>query len=652
MEQSYPQKARPAQACETCHEKKLTLSLRPHQRKRKRPARASSPSADGYLAEKRHSHPPPPPPGNRRLSVPGERHIPPGLGFFDADHNGGIVAIEPIAEQRQVVATTTTTPPTTSEEAEETAENTPGSRGYLGRSEYLGEVVSHTNEGTTDAQPEKTCLLSHEEQLTLEVYRVFDLPPLPVQRSLLDSFRKHCAPWMPIVEDSWLQTLDGNKPSFLLLQSVFLAGSRVAAAPYISSSSERYYRRAKALFFSSYEKNPIIKIAAACLLNWWNPRGPEEVSLDGSGFWLRVAVAIAYQIGLHREPSGGKTASYRRRLWWTLVARDCQLSAAHGRPSAITLADADVSPASILDFGREDPQADLFVAFVKINTIMADVTKTYLRHQLSPTKRQQIRNALYCWMSELPQPLRLFTRGQLSPYDLCTRSLHIAYFVTLTILYRSAAPSNVSTSIAVVAASFLCGIYEEFLTRDEWRFQGPIFKFHVFAAGMALLNARAHMQKSALEPSLAIVRGSLIALSERWPSANRNIEVIDRIIQSMPAQASRSALPPIPDTHEAKALFDTFGPDLCNMWSLLDSAAGGLNNAEQAVDTRGVDTAGGEAATGSLALMDSLPSVQFLDHIGSDTFLDPSTLWTWPEFQAGNWLVDHEQHGVFGSYPS
>lgn len=212
------------------------------------------------------------------------------------------------------------TPPVT-EETEDVAGNTPESRGYLGRSEYIGGTISQANEGTTDAQPEQAHLLSHEERVTLEVHKAFDLPSPSVQRSLIESFQKHCAPWMPIVEEDWLHASGDTQPSLLLLQSVFLAGSRVAAAPHISATAGQYYRRAKALFFSSYEKNPIIKIAAACLLNWWNPRGPEEVSLDGSSFWLRVAVSVAYQIGLHREPPGGKIAKYRRRLWWTLVVR-------------------------------------------------------------------------------------------------------------------------------------------------------------------------------------------------------------------------------------------------------------------------------------------------------------------------------------------
>jgi hypothetical protein len=191
--------------------------------------------------------------------------------------------------------------------------DTPRSQGYLGRSEYFGHAPPKPQEIT-----DKPCdRLTDEEMAVLKLYRAFDLPPLPVQRTLMENFKTYCAPWMPVVDNQHLQV--PSSASILLLQSIYVAGSRVAAASHISASSESYYRRAKALFFSSYESNPVTKIAAACLLNWWNPFGPEDVSVDGSGLWLRIAVSLAHQIGLHREPPGGSSASYRRRLWWTLV---------------------------------------------------------------------------------------------------------------------------------------------------------------------------------------------------------------------------------------------------------------------------------------------------------------------------------------------
>lgn len=134
----------------------------------------------------------------------------------------------------------------------------------------------------------------------------------------MDSFNKYCAPWTPVIDPKWLD--ESAPPSMLLLQSIFLAGSRVTKGHLEYGSSELFYRRAKLLFFFGGGDNPLISIVAACLLHWYNPVGPEDVSTDTSGFWIRTAGAMAFQIGLHKEPPpNAKNRGLRRRLWWSLV---------------------------------------------------------------------------------------------------------------------------------------------------------------------------------------------------------------------------------------------------------------------------------------------------------------------------------------------
>jgi hypothetical protein len=87
----------------------------------------------------------------------------------------------------------------------------------------------------------------------------------------------------------------------------------------VSDLPEKFYTKAKALFVSGYEKNTFYGIVAVCLLHWWNPTGPEQISTSTSWYWIRIAVAMAYQIGLHKEPANGADRQLRRRLWWSLV---------------------------------------------------------------------------------------------------------------------------------------------------------------------------------------------------------------------------------------------------------------------------------------------------------------------------------------------
>jgi hypothetical protein len=163
-------------------------------------------------------------------------------------------------------------------------------------------------------------VLTDDDAQLLRLQRAFDMPPRAVRDSLIDVFMKRCAPWMPIVERTWLQETADNRPSILLLQSVFLAASRVTSAPAVTAyaSSHEFYRRAKALFWSGWEKNPLTVIAAVCILHWYNPECPEHVSTNTSGFWRYVGVGLAHQIGLQKEPRGQDGRALRRRLWWSL----------------------------------------------------------------------------------------------------------------------------------------------------------------------------------------------------------------------------------------------------------------------------------------------------------------------------------------------
>ncbi|KIW25574.1 polyubiquitin [Cladophialophora immunda] len=61
-------------------------------------------------------------------------------------------------------------------------------------------------------------------------------------------------------------------------------------------------------------------------------------------------VSISFQIGLHRDGKVPVNASLQRRIWQSLVARDCCISVAHGRPRAVKLYDSDVPMPCESDF--------------------------------------------------------------------------------------------------------------------------------------------------------------------------------------------------------------------------------------------------------------------------------------------------------------
>lgn len=188
---------------------------------------------------------------------------------------------------------------------------------YRGRDRYLGRHVSFDEAIASDAGSEagagsKTSLADVE---LLTHQGAFQLPVKSVQEEYVAAYMQYCNIWTPIVDPEWLS---GPSVSYLLLQSILLAASRVTKQP--PGKSADFYRRAKLLFFFGNERDPLISIVSAVLLHWFNPVGPETISTDTSGFWLRTAEAIAFQVGLHKEPGhGSRHSKLRRRLWWTLV---------------------------------------------------------------------------------------------------------------------------------------------------------------------------------------------------------------------------------------------------------------------------------------------------------------------------------------------
>jgi hypothetical protein len=188
---------------------------------------------------------------------------------------------------------------------------------YVGRTDILGPVPFSESLETGRA------ILSAEDidtrcRQVLQVFHAGTTVSEPVALRLVNLFKSFCWPWAPIVEESWLLPKRRSSMPLLLLQSVLLAGSRVSSIGTIGQSVD-LYQKAKARFFYGDNRMPLASVISALLLQWWSPTGPEQFSLGNSGFWMHIAVGLAHQLGLHREPSQGPHRGLRRRIWWTIV---------------------------------------------------------------------------------------------------------------------------------------------------------------------------------------------------------------------------------------------------------------------------------------------------------------------------------------------
>ncbi|KAF2801493.1 uncharacterized protein BDZ99DRAFT_456266 [Mytilinidion resinicola] len=470
--------------------------------------------------------------------------------------------------------------------------NTPVNASYLGRLEYIRNDVPVNDEGTVpDRAPHR---LSETDLEIMRVQRVSELPPRAIRESLLDAFWTRCYPWTPVVERHWVEDQPSNNVSLLLLHAMLLAGSRVSSVS-PGYSPEDFYKKARVLFWMGAEEDPIVTIAAACLLHWWNPEGPERVSLDTSGFWLRIAVGLAYQVGLHREPVKKADAGLRRRIWWSLVVRDCLINAGHGRPRAIDLKLTDVSPPTAHDFEGDTARANLFSSYVTISSILGDLTQSFLTKSGFQDQRSQIENHLYRWLKTLPDSLHLCRpeHGRLlKQYNFESRQLHVQYFTVLIIINRSRDSRGPPSTASLLASSFLAGIFEDFLARDELRYLGPIFTFYLLVAGMAQLSCYRYTGLwDAAAKDLDVMFRALDELAKRWPSAVGSLrhltDVRDKIVMRP------TALPHFPHhnlTPERLQFFEDFGPELCRMWVAIHE--GHRDGIQRIHPSREIETAG------------------------------------------------------------
>ncbi|RGP60767.1 acetamidase regulatory protein [Fusarium sporotrichioides] len=197
---------------------------------------------------------------------------------------------------------------------------------YIGRGHYVADDDEIDETSARAFEPAKIKVGPHAstQKETLVLWKAFDIPPQAARQSLLSAFLDYCNLWTPVLEAKDIQDLscfDQEKSSMLLAQSLWLAGSRVTNAPSVIAfaSSDDFYHRAKAVFWSGVETDGLSAIKASLMLQWYNPQAPEHISFDNSGFWLKIGVGIAHQIGLHKESPPGPSRAIRRRLWWSLV---------------------------------------------------------------------------------------------------------------------------------------------------------------------------------------------------------------------------------------------------------------------------------------------------------------------------------------------
>lgn len=148
--------------------------------------------------------------------------------------------------------------------------------------------------------------------------------PAILRESFSETYMEYCYPWCPVLERNDMFDNPPFAQSALVQQALGLAATKIKPLIVDPTSPSSYYDRVKVLFYGNREKNPLARIVAIILIYWWSASAPNVISLDSQYWWTSVAIRLAQEIGLHREPIGehafrpGETQGLRRRIWWTL----------------------------------------------------------------------------------------------------------------------------------------------------------------------------------------------------------------------------------------------------------------------------------------------------------------------------------------------
>jgi hypothetical protein len=261
-----------------------------------------------------------------------------------------------------------------------------------------------------------------------------------------------------------------------------------------------------------------------------------------------------------------------------MQTRDNQISTSHGRPRALSLKDSNVRPLRLSDFDHpHDPDAALFLAFVRIVSILGDITEHYRRGSMSEMDRLAIETALLQWINDLPPTLHLYDRTShtLNPYDFKTRQLHVPFFVALLIFYRSESPGLVQpfSLTSLLCGSFILGIFDEFLAWGDVMFLAPAHIFYLLVAGLIQISSHRDSTLSQnAEQEIHTVRTALEILKKRFPTALGAARIFEKLLKksrlvssgTLRAQTICKDLSPI-----QKELLSPFGPALCAFWPMV-----------------------------------------------------------------------------------
>ncbi|KAF7593695.1 Transcriptional activator of fatty acid utilization [Aspergillus hancockii] len=353
----------------------------------------------------------------------------------------------------------------------------------------------------TGAYKSNLNLLDDDEIKILLLRGAFEVPAQHIQDKLITAFFAWVAPVLPVVNERAflsMHTNPLNPPPLLLLQAIFLAGSRVFEKGKSSEgeshsgvpSSIVFLQRAKALYDAGFEKDTVTVVQSLVLMSWyWY--GTEDITENGLFYWSRLAIGAAQNIGMHRSDELELCQPERRlwrRIWWTLYTRDRAIAAAYGRPISIHMDHTNVGQIMPHDFVEDkghqpDPvRVMFFLQYVKLCELMDLVVhRRTVTGPLTGIEYAQCEARLSRWLLQCPRQMQ-WSQSRHEFWSAILQSIFNTMVCQLHALQPAVARPSVSTAVALQAGSTIVSIMQAILSHDQVNFVPPSVMLTVLSA--------------------------------------------------------------------------------------------------------------------------------------------------------------------------
>lgn len=194
----------------------------------------------------------------------------------------------------------------------------------------------------------------------------------------------------------------------------------------------------------------------------------------------------------------------------------------------------DIRMISVDDFPNpSDPQAQTFVQWVKLWEISGRISKHLSRRSENRTEITHFTKDLTSWVQSLPEYFILTIHtARTTMFNRDVHRLYITYLTSVILLHLSKSPQLLpkASNTAIIAASCVARLFEDFLTRGKIQFLSGEAGWELAVAILALLHARRFEDlRQHADADIYILRTALGQMALRWPSSRMFSAAFDKL---------------------------------------------------------------------------------------------------------------------------